>query len=73
MTTVAFTIFVYTIPTVNLQVEGREKKKKDLSAKMLFSSSPRLTMPLKRVKGNRKRNSNNAIVAILVGSGTTTN
>lgn len=33
----------------------------------------RLTMPVKCVRGNRKRNSNNAIVVILVGDMTTTN
>lgn len=33
---------------------------------MLFSSPPRLTMRLIRVKGNRKRNSNYSIVAISV-------
>ena len=39
---------------------------------MLFSSPPRLTMRLKRVKGNRKRNSNDSIVAISVGIVTAT-
>lgn len=39
---------------------------------MLFSSPPRLTMRLIRVKGNRKRNSNYSIVAISVGVVTAT-
>lgn len=46
--------------------EGRKKNKKKNRAKMLFSSPPRLTMRLIRVKGNRKRNSNYSIVAISV-------
>lgn len=43
------------VPTVNLQVERGGGTQKDLRAKMLFSSPPGLTMPLKRVRGNRKK------------------
>ncbi len=38
---------------------------------MLFSKPPMLTMPLKHLKGNRKRNGNSSIVAKLVGMVTT--
>ena len=75
LTITAFAIFICMVPTVSLQVqrgEGKKKKKKKNRAKMLFSSPPRLTMRLKRVKGNRKRNSNDSIVAISVGIVTAT-
>lgn len=67
LTITAFAIFICMVPTVSLQVQrGEKKKQKKNRAKMLFSSPPRLTMRLIRVKGNRKRNSNYSIVAISV-------
>lgn len=61
----AFAIFVYIVPTLSLH--SRERKG-GLKPKMLQSSLSRLTMSQWNMSGgNRKRNRNNAIVAILVG------